>query len=151
MTAVDLSQLSMHELFRTEAENQTQVLTASLLALERNPTAADHLEACMRAAHSLKGGRIVDIGAADRGDAMGGIFVAETRPNHTNQGRSMAVCSGVIDDGVARRRLVPGRSIVARLGANSGTMVAMWADPDAAPVYQPPHAAGNIDHPDRRG
>ena len=64
MTAPDLSQLSMHDLFRVEAENQTQVLTEGLLALERNPTAADQLETCMRAAHSLKGAaRIVDIDA----------------------------------------------------------------------------------------
>src|ERR1700716_250262 len=64
MTATDLSQLSMHDLFRIEAENQTQALTTGLLALERNPTAAEHLEACMRAAHSLKGAaRIVDISA----------------------------------------------------------------------------------------
>jgi two-component system sensor histidine kinase and response regulator WspE len=62
MIASDLSLLSMHDLFRVEAENQSQVLTAGLLALERNPTAADQLETCMRAAHSLKGAaRIVDI------------------------------------------------------------------------------------------
>ena len=81
MTATDLSQLSMHELFCAEAENQTQVLTAGLLALERNPTAADHLEACMRAAHSLKGAaRIVDIGAAvTLAHAMEDLFVAAQR------------------------------------------------------------------------
>ncbi len=64
MTARDLSQLSMRDLFRLEAESQTELLTAGLLALERNPVAADQLEACMRAAHSLKGAaRIVDIDA----------------------------------------------------------------------------------------
>src|SRR4051812_10990792 len=64
MSAPDLSQLSMHDLFRLETENQTQVMTSGLLALERNPTAANHLEACMRAAHSLKGAaRLVDIDA----------------------------------------------------------------------------------------
>ncbi len=78
MTAVDLSQLSMEELFRIETENQTQLLTTGLLALERNPTAAEQLEVCMRAAHSLKGAaRIVDI---DTGvalaHAMEGFFVA---------------------------------------------------------------------------
>jgi two-component system, chemotaxis family, sensor histidine kinase and response regulator WspE len=77
MTATDLSQLSMHELFRAEAESQAQLLTASLLALERNPTAAEHLEACMRAAHSLKGAaRIVDIGAGvTLAHAMEDLFV----------------------------------------------------------------------------
>jgi two-component system, chemotaxis family, sensor histidine kinase and response regulator WspE len=55
----------MTELFRLEAESQTQLLSESLLALERTPTAADHLEACMRAAHSLKGAaRLVGISPA---------------------------------------------------------------------------------------
>lgn len=64
MSGRDLSQLSMQDLFRIEAENQTQVLTAGLLALERDPKAADQLEACMRAAHSLKGAaRIIDLSA----------------------------------------------------------------------------------------
>ena len=64
MNARDLSQVSMRDLFRMEAESQTQQLTEGLLALERNPVAADQLEACMRAAHSLKGAaRIVDIEA----------------------------------------------------------------------------------------
>jgi two-component system, chemotaxis family, sensor histidine kinase and response regulator WspE len=58
----DLSQSSMLDLFRTEAESQGHVLTTSLLALERDHEAADHLEACMRAAHSLKGAaRIVGL------------------------------------------------------------------------------------------
>ncbi|CAN7328747.1 hybrid sensor histidine kinase/response regulator [Phenylobacterium sp. LjRoot225] len=77
MIGADLSQCSMHDLFRVEAESQTQVLTDGLLALERDPTSADHLEACMRAAHSLKGAaRIVDIDAAvSLAHAMEDIFV----------------------------------------------------------------------------
>jgi len=60
----DLSNFSMFDLFRVEVENQAQVLTAGLLALERNPVAADQLEATMRAAHSLKGAaRIVGLDA----------------------------------------------------------------------------------------
>ncbi len=62
MTTSDLSNLSMHDLFRIEAESQTQALTSGLLVLERTPAAAEQLEICMRAAHSLKGAaRIVDI------------------------------------------------------------------------------------------
>lgn len=78
MTAKDLSELSMLELFRAEVENQAPLLTAGLLALERDPDAADQLEACMRAAHSLKGAaRIVDIGAAvGVAHAMEDCFVA---------------------------------------------------------------------------
>ena len=53
---------SMLELFQMEAQAQTDVLTQGLLALERDPRAANHLEACMRAAHSLKGAaRIVNL------------------------------------------------------------------------------------------
>src|SRR5215831_18143062 len=64
MNELDLSQLSMQDLFRMEAESQTEVLTAGLLALERDPRAGDQLETCMRAAHSLKGAaRIVDLDA----------------------------------------------------------------------------------------
>jgi len=62
MSTPDLSQMSMLDLFRFEAESQIAQLNASLLALEQQPSAADHLEACMRAGHSLKGAaRIVGL------------------------------------------------------------------------------------------
>ncbi|KMN19668.1 hybrid sensor histidine kinase/response regulator [Pseudomonas weihenstephanensis] len=64
MTPEQMRDASLLELFSLEAETQTQVLNAGLLALERNPTQADQLEACMRAAHSLKGAaRIVGVDA----------------------------------------------------------------------------------------
>ena len=50
----DLSEFSMLGLFRMEAEAQTHTLNTSLLALEREPASATHLESLMRAAHSLK-------------------------------------------------------------------------------------------------
>ncbi len=50
----DLSQFSMLDLFRMEADGQTQILTDGLLAFERrNDPAA--VESMMRAAHSIKG------------------------------------------------------------------------------------------------
>lgn len=62
MTPDEMRDASLFELFTLEAEAQTQVLSTGLLALERDPTQADHLEACMRAAHSLKGAaRIVGV------------------------------------------------------------------------------------------
>jgi len=62
MTPEQMRDASLLELFSLEAEAQTQVLSAGLLALERNPSQADQLESCMRAAHSLKGAaRIVGI------------------------------------------------------------------------------------------
>src|ERR1041385_7758234 len=74
----DLSNLSMLELFRVEAENQTARLTSGLLELEaignrqeaRGPSPiatspSPLLESLMRAAHSLKGAaRIVNLSAA---------------------------------------------------------------------------------------
>ena len=64
MTPDQMRDASLFELFKLEAEAQTQVLSAGLLALERSPTQADQLEACMRAAHSLKGAaRIVGVDA----------------------------------------------------------------------------------------
>ena len=78
MSSPDLGQHSMLDLFRLEAESQVQVLTSGLLALERDHAAADQLEACMRAAHSLKGAaRIVDLPVAVRvAHAMEDCFVA---------------------------------------------------------------------------
>jgi len=78
--AEDLSNLSMLELFRLEAENQTAILTAGLLELERG--AAPHsFELLMRAAHSLKGAaRIVNMQTAVRlAHAMEDCFVAAQR------------------------------------------------------------------------
>lgn len=64
MTPEQMRDASLLELFSLEAEAQTLVLSAGLLALERDPTQADHLESCMRAAHSLKGAaRIVGVDA----------------------------------------------------------------------------------------
>ena len=78
MIEQDLSQFSMLDLFRTEAETQALVLTAGLLALEREPTLAGELEACMRAAHSLKGAaRIVGLEVGVRvAHAIEDCFVA---------------------------------------------------------------------------
>jgi len=51
----DLSQFSMLDLFRMEAESQTQILTDGLLAMERLKDDAGAVESMMRAAHSIKG------------------------------------------------------------------------------------------------
>lgn len=73
----DFSNLSMHDLFRIEAESQTHVLTSALLALEQDPGRVEELEACMRAAHSLKGAAsIIEIRAAVTvAHAMEDLFV----------------------------------------------------------------------------
>ena len=51
----DLSAFSMMDLFRMEAQSQTQALTDGLLAIERGAVDAATVEALMRAAHSIKG------------------------------------------------------------------------------------------------
>jgi two-component system sensor histidine kinase and response regulator WspE len=77
----DLGSFSLIELFQREAEEQTRLLTAGLLALEHDPGATAELEACMRAAHSLKGAaRIVGVEVAVRiAHAMEDAFVAAQR------------------------------------------------------------------------
>lgn len=83
MSADDLSNFSMADLFRIEADNQAKILTEGLLALERDNQAADQLEVLMRAAHSLKGAaRIVDLNAAVRvAHVMEDCFVAAQKGN----------------------------------------------------------------------
>lgn len=55
---------SMLDLFKTEVETHAAVLTDGLLALEEHPGSVEHLEALMRAAHSIKGGaRVVELDA----------------------------------------------------------------------------------------
>lgn len=78
MSSDDLSQMSMLDMFRLEAESQAQILTAGLLALERDPDTTDQTEACMRAAHSLKGAaRIVGLTVGTTvAHAMEDCFVA---------------------------------------------------------------------------
>lgn len=60
----DLSSLSMHDLFRMEAESQTAILAQGLLDLEKDTDSDEKLETLMRASHSVKGAaRIVGIDA----------------------------------------------------------------------------------------
>src|SRR5213592_940187 len=74
----DLSNLSMPELFRVEAENQTSILTSGLLELERSTPTPRQFETLMRAAHSLKGAaRIINLQTAvELSHAMEDCFVA---------------------------------------------------------------------------
>lgn len=62
MTPEQMRDASMVELFRLEAQQQTQAFNDGLLVLERDPKQPQALETCMRAAHSLKGAaRIVGL------------------------------------------------------------------------------------------
>jgi len=74
----DLSGFSMLDLFRLEAETQTAVLSAAVLAIEQGQQSPAAIESMMRAAHSLKGAaRIIGLEPAVRvAHAMEEVFVA---------------------------------------------------------------------------
>ena len=77
----DLARTPLLDLFREEAQTQAQALASGLLTLEHAPADAAALEACMRAAHSLKGAaRIIDLpDGVDVAHAMEECFVAAQR------------------------------------------------------------------------
>ena len=91
--ADDLSGFSMLELFRLEAESQTAVLSAGVLAIEELERSPQTVESMMRAAHSLKGAaRIVGLDPAVRvAHAREDMFVAagkgtfRVQPRHADR------------------------------------------------------------------
>ncbi|MFM0011489.1 hybrid sensor histidine kinase/response regulator [Paraburkholderia sediminicola] len=96
---------SLIDLFREEARTQARVLNDGLLTLDRAPRDAAALEACMRAAHSLKGAaRIVGVQVGvELAHAMEDCFVA------AQEGRAL-LDAAWIDE------LLRGVDIVARIG-----------------------------------
>jgi two-component system sensor histidine kinase and response regulator WspE len=96
---------SLIDLFREEARTQARVLNDGLLVLDRTPSDAAALEACMRAAHSLKGAaRIVGVQVGvELAHAMEDCFVA------AQEGRAL-LDAAWIDE------LLRGVDIVARIG-----------------------------------
>ncbi|MEO7578419.1 MAG: Hpt domain-containing protein, partial [Massilia sp.] len=77
----DLSQYSMRDLFRMEADGQAAILTDGLLSLERGAGDAATLESMMRAAHSIKGAAAI-VGldmVVQLSHAMEDAFVAAQR------------------------------------------------------------------------
>jgi two-component system sensor histidine kinase and response regulator WspE len=109
----DLSRRSLLDLFREEAQTQTRVLSDGLLALEHTPTDAAQLEACMRAAHSLKGAaRIVGLqDGVDIAHLMEECFVAA-------QTGALILSAAHIDE------LLRGVDLLLRAG-NAGTETAL--------------------------
>ncbi|QQC62912.1 hybrid sensor histidine kinase/response regulator [Paraburkholderia ginsengisoli] len=96
---------SLIDLFREEARTQARVLNDGLLVLDRTPGDAAALEACMRAAHSLKGAaRIVGVQVGvELAHAMEDCFVA------AQEGR-------VLLDAAWIDELLRGVDIIARIG-----------------------------------
>ncbi|WP_176300535.1 hybrid sensor histidine kinase/response regulator [Burkholderia vietnamiensis] len=108
----DLSHLSLLELYREETRTQTQALSERLLVLEAREPDAAALDACMRAAHSLKGAaRIVGVPpGVDIAGRMEECFVAA-------QAGAIALSAAHVDV------LLAGVDLLLRV-----------ADPDAPPV-----------------
>lgn len=75
---VDLSSMSMMDLFRQEAEIHCATLSDNLLALEKRAGDPEALAALMRAAHSIKGAaRVIDLHiVVGLAHAMEDVFVA---------------------------------------------------------------------------
>jgi two-component system, chemotaxis family, sensor histidine kinase and response regulator WspE len=123
VSAPDLDEVSLFDLFRVEAETQTQVLTSGLLALERDHAAGDQLEACMRAAHSLKGAAsIVGLTVGVRvAHAMEDCFVA------AQQGR-VTLGRGQID------WLLGGTDLLMRIAGTPEADLGGWAEQKKAEV-----------------
>ena len=115
--------LSMLDLFRLEAEGQGQALVSGLLGLEQDHAAAEHLDACMRAAHSLKGAaRIVGLTAGvEIAHALEDCFVA------AQAGRIM-LGQTQID------RLLEGVDLLLRVAKTGEAEVALWDGPRKADV-----------------
>lgn len=92
-----LSDLSMLELFRMEAETQTKSLNNSLLELENSPSNTDISERLMRAAHSMKGAaRMVGLDSAvNVAHIMEDIFVASqnSKLDITHEGMDILLTS----------------------------------------------------------
>ena len=111
----------MLDLFRLEAEEQVQTLTNGLLQLEHGAAATGPLEACMRAAHSLKGAaRIVGLGAGVAvAHAMEDCFVGAQRGALTLQ-------RGHID------WLLRGVDLLTRIAATPASEISRWSEEGSA-------------------
>jgi two-component system, chemotaxis family, sensor histidine kinase and response regulator WspE len=121
----NLSSLSMLELFRVEAENQTAILNEGLLELERGDSGPHQLETLMRAAHSLKGAaRIVNLETA-------------VRIAHAMEEALVGAQSGIVRlDETAVDALLGGTDLLFQLSRRSETGVQSWETENAAGIQE---------------
>lgn len=137
MNPDEMRDASLLELFQLETRTQVQVLNNGLLALEHDPTSASQLEACMRAAHSLKGAaRIVDLHPAVRiAHAMEDCLVAAQEGRLRLQATDIDAL--LMGTDLLQRVATPG----AELGGEIDDLVARLSNapnaPPAAPVTPP--------------
>jgi len=94
-----IADLSMLELFRMEAESQTQTLSDNLMVLENAPDNPDLLEELMRAAHSIKGAaRMVGLdNSVSLSHIMEDIFVAAQTGKFTLDSDDMDILLTSVD------------------------------------------------------
>ncbi len=130
----DLSQFSMMDLFRMEADGQTQTLTDGLLAMERGAT-ADTVESMMRAAHSIKGAAaIVNLDVVVQlAHAMEDAFIAA-------QNKQLDLTPARIDV------LLAGVDLIVQVSRQAEAEVAAWLGQHVERITALLHAIGNIAH-----
>jgi two-component system sensor histidine kinase and response regulator WspE len=119
----DLSNRSMLELFRAEAENQTALLTTGLLELDRGAGSPQIFDSLMRAAHSLKGAaRIVNLQAVVRvAHALEDCFVAAQHNRLSLDKKHMDV-------------LLQGVDLLSQLAKGTDASLANWQTERAAEI-----------------
>jgi two-component system sensor histidine kinase and response regulator WspE len=90
---VDLSDMSMLDLFRMEAADYCTKLSEGLVALGNDPSATELFESMMRAAHSMKGAaKIVGLDAAvGLAYAMENFFVAAQKEKILIEGKAIDI------------------------------------------------------------
>jgi two-component system, chemotaxis family, sensor histidine kinase and response regulator WspE len=121
MTAVNLGDMSIYELFRLEVEGQALVLTDALLALEADTLPADQLRTCMRCMHSLKGAaRMVGLTAGvSVAHAMEECLVASQQGRITLRHRQIDV-------------LLLGVDLLKRIAHTLEADIGQWTDANAS-------------------
>ena len=131
----DLSQFSMLDLFRMEADGQTNVLTNGLLTMERGGGDDATIEAMMRAAHSIKGAAAIvglDL-VVQLAHAMEDAFVAA-------QNRLLELSPARIDV------LLAGVDVILQVSAQSEAKVAAWLGQNGDRISELLRSIGAIAH-----
>ena len=131
----DLSKFSMLDLFRLEAQGQTQALTDGLLTMERGAGDAATVESMMRAAHSIKGAASIvglDV-VVQLSHAMEDAFIAA-------QNKLLELTPARIDV------LLAGVDLILQASTLSETGVAPWLGQNRERIGALMQAIGGIAH-----
>lgn len=140
-----MSDTTMLDLFKMEVKQQTGLLNDSLLALDDNPTAAEHLEAAMRASHSIKGAACLLAVESVRtlGHAMEDCLVAAQDARLRLDGDAIGVLLKAVD--VIRRIAAGGDALDAWVDANREEFDGLVSALEAMASGATPDAAAQAD------